>query len=422
MRWLYTVLFYLFIPAIIVRLLWRSLKAPDYRKRWIERFGFSGATTLENSLWVHAVSVGETIAAVPLIRELHEQYPDNPIVVTGMTPTGAERVQALLGDIVIHQYAPYDLPGAIKRFIKRFDPQLLVIMETELWPNMLHAVHKSGIPIVLANARLSEKSLKGYQRFMALSAPALGCINTVAAQAGADAQRFLSLGLSVGSVVTTGNIKFDIELSDEVRQKTVAIRRRWETLENRKVWIAASTHEGEEKIILSAFADLLTQYPTLLLVLVPRHPERFQPVAELISDRGLLYQRHSDGVPCDTKTQVILGDTMGELLSLYGAADIAFVGGSLVENGGHNLLEPAVWELPILSGPSLFNFAEIKQLLLDAQALTICDTDSLAIEVNQLLESEELRQSKGKAATHVVSQNRGALDRLLKIINLHLDR
>lgn len=418
-RLFYTVLYYLLLPFILLRLWLRGRRAPAYRERVGERFGCFPPVTLRQPIWVHAVSVGETIAAATMIKRLQQEYPDSDMVVTTMTPTGSERVQAIFGGSVFHVYAPYDMPGSIQRFLARVNPRLLIIMETELWPNTIHYCHRQGIPVVVANARLSAKSARGYEKFSALTGPMLQELALVVAQSGDDASRFNALGLPAQSTSVSGSIKFDINLDIKLQQQAAALKQSWG--ENRPVWIAASTHQGEDELLLQAHQQLLSAHPSLLLVLVPRHPERFNRVADLIAGAGLRGQRRSQGGAPEPATQVLLGDTMGELLLLLGAADIAFVGGSLVQNGGHNMLEPAAWALPIVTGMSDFNFAEISHKLQQQHALVKVEGAEAMIKVlGEWLHNTEAREKAGQAAAQVVAENRGALEKLLGAIKTFL--
>lgn len=422
MRWLYTLLLYSLLPLILLRLWWRGRLAPAYRRRIGERFGFFTAPPLRAPIWVHAVSVGETIAAAPLIRALQQRHPERDIVVTTMTPTGSERVRALFGDSVFHVYAPYDLPDALARFLTRLQPTLALIVETELWPNTVEACAARGIPSLLVNARLSERSARGYARIGALTESMLQSLTGVVAQNVADGERFVALGLPRERLTVSGSIKFDIELSAELRERAAAERERL-GLAQRPVWIAASTHEGEDDALLDAHIALRQRHPDLLLLLVPRHPERFDAVAALIAQRGLSVVRRSSGAVVDADGAVLLGDTMGELLLLLGCADIAFVGGSLIARGGHNMLEPAAWGLPIITGDSDFNFREISLLLQQAGALVkVADTNALTETLATLLDDAAERQQRGAAARQVVEQNRGALEKLLDVIDQQLTR
>ncbi len=417
-RRLYTILLYLLTPLIFLRLLWRSRRQPAYRRRLRERLGWVPAAPAQREvIWVHSVSVGETIAAVPMIRRLQVRYPDALVAVTTMTPTGSERVSALLGDSVLHCYAPYDLPDAIARFLARVRPRMLVIMETELWPNLIHQCRRRGVPVILANARLSARSAAGYRRLHRLARRMMEDLSLVAAQSFADGERFMTLGLSPRRLEVSGNIKFDLELGDRQRELAAALGREWRGSTRRPVWLVASTHSGEEEQVLAAFARVREAFPETLLVLVPRHPERFAAVAQLCRDAGFEPTLRSAGDSPGPDTAVLLGDTMGELPVFFGACDLAFVGGSLVPVGGHNLLEPAAWGVPVLSGPHLFNFTEVSRLLEDAGALELCDnSDELAAEVTRLLGDVERRHRLGEAARGVVESNRGAMERLLDAI------
>ena len=416
-RTLYTIAFYLAVPLVLLRLLLRSRKAPAYRKRWGERFGFVPKLKAQKVIWVHSVSVGETLAAVPLIKQLQQRYPNAQLVVTTMTPTGSERVKASFGDSVYHVYAPYDLPDVVGRFLKRVQPDVAVIMETELWPNLIFGCAKRDIPLVVANARLSQKSADGYAKMPGLMQSLLQNITTVAAQNNDDGQRFLDLGLPEKNLAITGNIKFDLELSDDICEKAKELKQQWHGETERPVWLVASTHRGEDEIILDSFQELLKYHGNLLLVLVPRHPERFDEVAQLCQSRELTVTRRSEGIAPSENSQVLLGDTMGELLTFCGASDIVFMGGSLVPVGGHNLIEPAAWGVPVLSGSHLFNFAEASRLLLAAKGMVVCDSsEQLAAEMEALLNDPERCSVMGQAAFKVAEQNRGALQRLLGVI------
>lgn len=413
-RLLYTLLLHLALPLIALRLALRARKAPAYARRINERFSLGLPTMQPGGIWVHAVSVGESIAAAPMIRALQARYPELPITVTCMTPTGSERIQAMFGNSVQHCYLPYDLPWASARFLDRVQPRLAVVMETELWPNHIHQCAKRSIPVALANARLSERSARGYARFAKLTAPMLAELSLIAVQTQAEAQRFLTLGARPECVEVTGSIKFDLKIDAELLQRAVELRRQWQA-EQRPVWIAASTHAGEDEIVLTAHRQLLATWPDALLILVPRHPERFNSVHELCISEGLKTRRRSMGEAVQASDQVLLGDTMGELLFLYALADIAFVGGSLVANGGHNLLEPAALGKPVLSGPHLFNFLEIAAQLREAGALSEVENAAhLADKVATLLNEPSEMQSMTQAGLSVLKANQGALERLLK--------
>jgi 3-deoxy-D-manno-octulosonic-acid transferase len=418
MRWLYTGLLYLLLPLALLRLYWRGRRDPGHRQRWRERLGWIAPLPEPGCLWLHAVSVGETRAALPLIRALRDADPHRSILVTTTTLTGSRQVQEALGDQVQHVYAPYDLPGAVRRFLHRTQPRLAIIMETELWPNLLHQCVAAGIPTLIANARLSERSMRGYARISWLTQPMLYDLTLIAAQSEADAERFRALGAP--RVAVTGNLKYDLALPDELPEQGRQLRRE-RFGENRPVWIAASTHLGEDVQVLDAFARLRESWPELLLLLVPRHPEWFDGVAELCRQRGFSVTRRSTGQSCPAETAVFLGDSMGELLQFYAAADLAFVGGSLVPTGGHNVLEPALLGLPTLFGPHMFNFTEAGERLLRAGAAwPVGSAAELAAAVNRLLADPALSRDAGQRGRAVVERHRGALAALLvQIDGLH---
>ena len=422
-RHLYTLLSCLLLPFALLRLLWRARKSPAYKQRWLERFGFFPTPSFDRSqpvIWLHAVSVGETLAAVPLVKALQLHHPEWQWMITTTTPTGSERVRAVFGQGVQHVYCPFDLPPCVAAFLQRVQPRLAIIMETELWPNLLHRCQQQCIPTVLANARLSEKSARGYARFGALTRQLLADLSWVTAQQQADGDRFIALGLPPEKLHVTGSIKFDLELDNGVRQRAAQLRTRWNPSGQRPVWLAASTHQGEDEIVLTAFATLKKRHPTLLLVLSPRHPERFEAVRKLCEP---LWQvcRHATNDAVTDRTDIVLGDTMGELLAFYGAADIAFVGGSFVQAGGHNMIEPAAWACPIVTGPSDYNFTEVVRLLSDNQAIiTNTGTSELVNTVHHWLQHADERLAAGQRAKTVVDANRGALARLIAILETQL--
>ena len=414
-RWLYSLLLTVMLPGILAFLWYRGIKDRRYRERWSERLGYGPVSETPGTLWVHAASVGEVIAATPMIRALREQAPDHPILVTTMTPTGAERVRAAFGNGVAHAYVPLDLPWMVNRFIRCLTPSVLIIMETEVWPNLVHGCARRGIPVILANARLSEQSAAGYARVAPLALPAFRALDWIAAQAEADAQRFRALGVRSGQLSVTGSIKYDLTIADETRKEAAALR---ETLgTQRPVWIGASTHEGEDARLLEAHCTLLATNPDALLVLVPRHPERFNDVAQAVQDQNLVMARRSRAESA-AKAQVYLADTMGELLMLFGSADIAFIGGSLIERGGHNPLEAAAWSLPVLTGPHVFNFATVFEYLSQEDGVLFVEgEDALARSLQKLFGDETLRRETGQRARAVVEANQGAVARLVEGIS-----
>lgn len=416
---LYTTLFYLIQPLIWLRLWVRGRKAPAYRKRWGERYGYYKQPLKPGGILMHSVSVGETLAAIPLVRALRHRYPDLPITVTTMTPTGSERVLSAFGNDVQHVYLPYDLPDALNRFLNAIDPKLVLVMETELWPNLIAALHKRQIPLVIANARLSARSAKGYARLGDFIRTLLRRITLIAAQNEEDGERFIALGAKRNQLTVTGSLKFDISVTPQLASRAVTLRRQWAP--HRPVWIATSTHEGEESAVIEAHQTLLREFPNLLLILVPRHPERFPDAINLVRQAGLSYITRSSGEVPSSSTQVVVGDTMGELMLLYGIADLAFVGGSLVERGGHNPLEAAAHAIPVLMGPHTFNFKDICARLTQADGLiTVADVASLSKEVASLLTDEDYRNFYGRHAVEVLYQNQGALQRLLQLLEPYL--
>ena len=415
---LYTALIVGAAPLVLLNLARRGLRNRAYWRRWGERFG-RGALPEDCPVWIHAVSVGEVQAAVPLVRRVLERYPGLRVLVTTTTPTGSERVRAAFGTEVEHVYAAYDLPGAVGRFLDRVRPRLAVFMETELWPNTLRLCAERAIPVVLANARLSERSARGYARFPGVVGPMLGRIGAIAAQARPDADRFLALGVPGERVQVTGSLKFDVPLPASLREQAEALRRQWGA--DRSVWVAASTHEGEEKRVLEAFDRLLQHCPDSLLVLVPRHPERFARVLALARRMGFRVVQRTRAGEDATQAQVFLGDTMGELPLFFAAADVAFVGGSLVPTGGHNLLEPAALGVPVLFGPHVFNFAEVSGMLVERGAgRQVGGARELAALVCELFQDPDRRHAMGESAREAVVENRGALERLMAVLEPRL--
>lgn len=416
---LYTLLLYLIQPLIWIRLWLRGYKAPAYRKRWLERYGFCRGKVQSGGLLLHSVSVGETQAAIPLIKILRQHYPNLPVTITTMTPTGSERVKSAFGNDVGHVYLPYDLPDALSRFLNFVQPRLVIIMETELWPNLIRVLNQRKIPLIIANARLSERSAQGYRKLGKFVRTILQRITLIAAQSAEDGERFVTLGLSRQQLSITGNIKFDISLKPSVATRAADLRQQWAA--NRPVWIAASTHDGEEAILLAAHRLLLHTFPNLLFILVPRHPERFATVKALINKSGFNFITRSTAEIPQANTQVVMGDTMGELMLLYGVADLAFIGGSLSLTGGHNPLEPAAHRIPLLMGPNIFNFKEICSKLMQRDALiTVTDSQSLVVAITDLLTHENSRREYGQRALDVLRQNQGALEKLVQLIGPYL--
>ncbi|MDR0779551.1 MAG: lipid IV(A) 3-deoxy-D-manno-octulosonic acid transferase [Pseudomonadales bacterium] len=427
LRWCYTLLSYLLLPVLLPRLWLRAA----YRARWRERLGWYGGPRAVGAapmvvlaaptvivaaptVIFHAVSVGEVHAAKPLIDALRKQRPELRVVLTCTTPTGAARIADLFGDSLEHVYLPWDLPGAVQRFLARFEPALLVLLETELWPNLLRACAARACPVVLANARLSAKSQRGYAHLARLTRAMLTQLTVVVAQSPADGERFMALGLVPEKLRINGSLKFD-HVPDAVQRQRAAVMKA--SFGGRPVWIAASTREGEEALVLRAAEAALAHEARLLLVLVPRHPERFAEAVELARQAGLNVQRASTGALVNGDTQVVVGDTMGELGYYYGLADVAFVGGSLVDTGCQNVIEPAAQGLPVLIGPSRYNFQAITDELLAAEALRIVQSPAaLGAALIELLVQSDLRKAMGERGRKVVARNQGATQRLCRML------
>ena len=420
---LYSLLLLLLLPFMVLRLLLKSLALPGYRQRIGERFaGFTPPRDWpcgQAVVWIHAVSVGEVVAAAPLVQALQARA--IKLVLTTTTPTGSERARQLFGNALLHLYAPYDLGFVVARFVGKLQPALLVIMETELWPNLLYHCRRRGVKVLLANARLSPQSAAGYRRIAALTRGMLTNINHIAAQSPADAQRFIGLGAGADKVSVTGSLKFHVDVSQRPGEGIALFKA--VQASHRPVLIAASTRPGEEARVLAAFQQVKAESCRPLLLLVPRHPQRFDKVARLCVAQGLKLQRRSVDAALDSSTEVLLGDSMGELLSYYRLADIAFVGGSLVDTGGQNVLEPAALGLPVVVGPSQFNFATVCQQLAAAGALlTVPDSAGLAAVWRQLLHDPATVQAMGHAGSTLVRENRQALPKLLTLIETGLLR
>ena len=416
MRYLYTLAVYLVTPLMVLRMLARGLRSRRYDRRWPERFGFFDAPGFSGSLWVHAVSVGEVNAAEPLIKALRRDYPNAPLVITTVTPTGTARVHQLFGDSVFHVYLPYDLPFAVRRFLRRIRPRLALIVETEIWPNLYFACRHRGIPLMIVNARLSERSLRGYKPMRGVVRSALRCVRKIAAQSRTDVARYRLLGADPRQIVVTGNMKFDMPIPHGAVTDGAAMREQWGP--RRPVWMAASTHEGEELAVLEAHLQVLTRLPDALLLLAPRHPERFRTVEQSVRSLGFTVSTYSaHGVPLPSH-QVFVIDAMGQLMPFFAAAEVAFVGGSLVPIGGHNVLEPAALSTPVLVGPHTFNFEEItRSLLQQGGAERVAGNEQLGHDVLELLRDPAKRERMGQAAQQVFDRERGAVQRIMQMID-----
>ena len=413
MHFVYGVLTRVAAPAVFAATLVRGARDPAYRTHLGERFGL-GPRVYAPSLWVHAVSVGEVSAAAALVRALRARHPGMPCVLTTATPTGRAQAATLFGSDVDVRFLPYDTPGAVRRFLARIRPRVAIIMETELWPNLLRECGRRGVPVLFASARLAARYVPRYRRFGTLFSAALRDA-WVAAQSAADAERFIALGADPARTRVVGNVKFDMQLGEAVAEKGSELQLRY--LGARPVWTAGSTHEGEEELLLDAHAMLERTVSGALLVLAPRHPQRFEGVAALLERRGVIFERRSRTEAVRAESQALLLDTMGELTAFYAASDAAFVGGSLVPVGGHNLLEPASVGVPVITGTHTQNAPEIARLLVEAGgALEVADGMALAAAAARLLADPELRGRMGARARRFVESHRGSLGRLLALI------
>ncbi len=416
MRFLYILLAYLLAPVLCGVMLWRGLHDRSYWEHFGERFGFGTRLAGNSSIWVHAVSVGEVQAASALVRALLRRYPGLPLVLTTVTPTGAARARALFGDSIEVRYVPYDLPGSVRRFFDRTRPLVAVILETELWPNLYHECGRRRVPLVLASARISPRSVGRYRRLAGLFRETLSHGIVIAAQSEGDAERFRSIGANPNKTHVTGNIKFDFELPADILTRGAALRQRYAA--GRRIWVAGSTHEGEESAALQAHRGALAAGLDSVLALAPRHPGRFDAVADWLRAQGAQAVRHSRNEPGTPQTEVVLIDTLGELVDFYAAGELAFVGGSLVPIGGHNLLEPAALGIPVLTGPHVFNAEDVAQRLIEEGAAEVVpDAAGLGKAVILLLADDAARRARGAAARLSVVRNRGALDRLLALLD-----
>lgn len=415
MRFFYTFLMYLLTPYLLIRLWLKGRRLPAYRHRILERFCLGQRSFQAVDVWVHAVSLGEVIAATPLIDALLDKK--NSILVTTMTPTGSERVKTRFGDKVSHCYIPYDLPCVLKRFFKLFQPKVGIIMETELWPNLIHQAHSAKIPLFLANARLSQRSLKGYMKVRGLFKPVLNQFTVIMAQGEQDAHHFITLGARKELVQVVGNMKFDLQINALDSKPFIEVKNRWGS--HRTVVIAASTHDDEESQLLMRLKKLQKAIPDVVLIIAPRHPERFKSVYQLCVQHGFHTGFRSDLNSLSPENEVVVIDSLGELLGFYLISDYAFVGGSLVPVGGHNVLEPIATKIPVLSGNQVHNFKTICDELKEAQAIQLVENaDQLMDALISLYNNKELRDQMVKNATAVLENNRGAVDKHIRRIEM----
>ncbi|MFT5140742.1 MAG: 3-deoxy-D-manno-octulosonic-acid transferase [Lysobacterales bacterium] len=420
MRFLYSIAFYLSIPFILLHFALRGLKDKAYLGRWKERFAYYDQPSREGGIVIHAASVGELNAAESLIRSLAESLQPSSLTITTFTPTGSARAQSLLNADMVHFYAPLDLPGAIKRFFEYTKPRLLIIMETEIWPNLLHEANSRNIPVLMANARMSGKSFISYRRFSSLTEGALSKVNYVAAQSNKDLNRLVACGVNPDRIQVVGNMKFDLRIPPGLKEKAVTLRQHWN--KERPVIIAGSTHAEDDIAVLTAFGSVLKAYPDTLLILVPRHPERFIEAADLSAQMGYKTELFSNGEACSPNAQCFVIDAMGVLQQYYACSDIAIIGGSFGPVGGHNPLEAAAVGVPIIVGPHTDNIAEVTDALVKAgAAIQVDDFETLASELCALIGQKDRRQSMGKAGKQMVLQGQGALQEVLKAVNNLVD-
>ena len=411
-RLIYTLLLYLGLPIAILKLVVKERKSPFWKVKLKNQLGFV-TKTASKAIWVHCVSVGEFNAARPLIDRLLDIYPEHRLAITTTTITGAEAVRNHYKNRVMHYFFPFDLPSIVGPFINKINPVACILLETEIWPNLINNLNKKAIPVMLVNARLSERSLNKYQKISSnLVQKTINQLTLIGSQNERSSERFLSLGVSPDKVVTVGNLKFDSKEKDNP-STTQSLQ---QMIGQRRVVVFASTRAGEERKILKSYVNTKDKFDALMIV-IPRHPQRFDEVFNLIVDSGLDVKRRSQGLSCDENTQVLLGDSMGELLSYYSVCDIAFVGGSLIDTGGQNMLEAAALSKPILFGPSVFNFEQIAQLLLEKGAsIQVDDADGLMKTISSLLLDDAKRKELGENAKNLLEKHRGAVDRLLKLI------
>jgi len=419
MRFFYSFLVLISTPIVLLYFAVRGFRDRAYLGRWSERFGFTPDGGLHGGILVHAASVGEFNAASPLIKALLKTYPGLPLTVTTLTPTGSERVKLELGDKVFHSYIPIDLPGAVARFLKRLKPSVIIVMETEIWPNLYLQAQRLNIPLLMANARLSGRSVQRFQLVSGFIGRILQSVAWIGAQSSEDAVRLVSCGADQQRVYETGNLKFDLSTPASLEEKAMALRIRWHS--DRPVLVVGSTHEADENVVIPAFVDLLENLPDALLILVPRHAERFSRSIQKVKAAGLRTELRSQSEACSSQTQCFVIDSIGELMTYYACADVAFVGGSFGEQGGHNALEPAALGKPVLLGPNMANANEIAcQLLQCGAADRVTNQQEFQQSAEKILTDGNLRHSMGQAGRRLVEKNRGALELTLAAVKKYL--
>lgn len=415
MRPIYSLLFLALLPFVVLRLYVKGRALPGYRERIAERFArYPNDARAVSSIWIHAVSVGECEAAFPLVRRLQVEYPKLPILMTCTTPTGSSRIQSVLGDSVMHVYLPYDLPWLARKFLSHFKPRLGIIMETEIWPNLFAAAEKLDIPLLIANGRLSERSMRGYVRLSSLITPAMRPVRRIAAQSEADAARYVAIGAKEASVINVGNIKYDIDWTLHQVRDSLSLRHDW--LGARKVIVAGSTHPGEEELVLAAFRRVRERFADAVLIIVPRHPERGRSVEDLCLNEGYAARRLTEITQFTGNDDILVIDKVGELRRFYGTAQVAYIGGSLVPHGGQNPLEPLVAGVPVIFGPYMHNFKEIRHSILEAGAgMEVLSDTELSEQLIRLLAHPETARDMGKRGESLIRQNQGAVNRIYEI-------
>ncbi len=414
----YSVVMYALTPLTLIHLVSRGFNQREYFQRWSERFAMYRVPAKAPCLWLHAVSVGEVNAITPLLKRLREHYPDTPLLITTTTPTGSARVKSLFGNQVQHVYLPYDTPGAVNYFLNYFQPKIAIIMETEIWPNLFAEIGKRHIPLLIVNARLSQRSMRGYRIISGLMNIAIQAVTQVAAQSMADLRRYQKLGITPNQGQVTGNLKFDVELPTQLTEQAKLWRSSWG---DRPVWIAASTHPDEEALVIAAHKKIREQSPNVLLLWAPRHPERFESVLELVTAEKWRVSNRTEHQQPGLDSDVFIINTLGELLAFYACADVAFVGGSFQAIGGHNLLEPASLAVPSVVGPHTFNFVDITQILLDVGAVQQIDAPAeLPDAILRCLLDKKLARQCGEAGRKRIERERGALERTLHLIEQYL--
>jgi len=415
LRYLYSLILYLLTPWVLLRLWRRGARVPAYREHWRERFGLVPEAAHAGAVWIHAVSVGEVRAALPLIRGIQQRWPSKAVFLTTTTPTGRETIRQLFGETVSSSYLPYDLPAAVGRFLGRVAPAAAIIMETEVWPNLYHELQARGIPLYLVNARLSEASMRRYLKVPGLLKATIRCVSGISAQTEDDAGRFIRLGAKQQQVHVSGNLKFDAELNADFAERAAPLR---DSLHNNPyIWIAGSTHPGEEALLVAAHRKVLNKFPRARLLVAPRHPERAQGVALLFRQEGFNARLYSESGSLGETDDIIIVDVLGALCYLYAVANVAFIGGSLCATGGHNPLEAVLAGAPVVTGPAVSNFTDVyEKLITEGAACMVATAAQLGDAVCDWFEHEGARQAAAQAGLKVVEENQGAMQRTLAIL------